>query len=73
MSKRVYQLLGFENGHVINMMFGVEDLIFEQETEVMITLRENIDSILDLKIDETISIQIIRDNEFSKGVILRKK
>lgn len=74
MSKRVYEVVGFEQpAGSLNFTFKLEELfsLGKNPTEVMITLSEKIDGILDLQVEETLYVQLTRDNRNDKGVIKR--
>lgn len=76
-SNRQYIVTGFEYGTSLENYEVTLDMLFnleENPTEVMITLVEQLDShILDLKVNETAFVSLIRDHKDSRGVILRVK
>lgn len=45
----------------------------KSDGELMYAIRENIDSVLDLKLNETMYFQPNRDDKTTKGIILRTK
>lgn len=71
-SKRKFSVVGFEAGHELRTEITVNQLFDKKEdTELIYTLQEITDKVLDMKVGETLFIDLNRDNEQSKGVILR--
>lgn len=75
-SKRAYALVGFERGTPLSRQeIPLEELITENnkegEYEYIYALREELDSILDLKEGEAKYVKLDRDDSESLGVILR--
>lgn len=74
MSKRQFEVVGFEGGQKVKVKFSVSRLFDKkEEQELFYTLQEVIDNVLDLKVGEALFIDLNRDNREDKGVILRTK
>lgn len=74
-SKRAYTVAGFENGHFVRFELSIKDLVEDKEDsfESLYAIQEEVDEILDLKVDETLSVSLNRDNKNCKGILLRIK
>ncbi len=72
-SKRVYHIIGFEAGQSLEVRLHLNDLIDDNplDYEYIYKLQEEIDSILDLKVKESMFVSLSRDNVADRGVILR--
>jgi hypothetical protein len=68
-SKRKYQVVafGFKQHIPIERLFEVR----ENDYEFIYALQEVLDEILDLKVDESLFVQLDRGNQNDKGVIIR--
>ncbi len=76
-SKRVFQIVytcGKNNQIAERISWFLKDLLDEKnDYELAYALQEVIDSVLDLTVDEAMYFIPNRDNETSKGIIVRVK
>lgn len=73
-SKRAYQIVGFENGIFFNITLSIGELLSNSsnDTELLYTIQElYIDSIISLGINETLCIKSGRDMDFESCVVCR--
>lgn len=70
-STRKYKVVGLEGSQEFVTQFTAEDLFSRQETEVMYSLQGETDKILDLRVGQSIFVNVNRDNSEYKGVVLR--
>lgn len=72
-SKRKFIVVGVEIDEDFRFEIELEKLLTKDEeaTEVMYSLQDEIDSVLDLKKGESMFFRANRDNENCKGIILR--
>ncbi len=74
-STRIYQATGFDKGFCFKEKFTVEQLLSskykDSDTELLYTLQEIRDEILDLRLNEVIYIRANRDDDNAKGVLCR--
>lgn len=71
-SKRKFKVVGFETGHDLSIEISVNQLFDKKEdSELIYTLQEITDKVLDMNVGETLFIDLNRDNCQGKGVILR--
>ena len=71
-SKRSFLVIGVDTGIPFEMLVWLNEIPKEQTLEVMFTIQDEIDAILDLKVGESMYFQVTRDNANDKGVIVRK-
>ena len=73
-SKRQFQLVWLEGDSVTNITISLNDMTYNTDDyEYIYSLQDNIDNILDMKVDEVIHHQFNRDDSTRKGVIRRHK
>lgn len=70
-SFRKFKVIGFEAGHEVNLEYTLNKLLSDDGTEVLYTLQEEIDNILNLREGESHFVSLNRGNQDSKGIILR--
>lgn len=74
-SNRVYEVIGISYGHSFKEKLSLLDLISndtDTDTELLYSLQESVDRILDLKIKETIVTKSSRDEkENNIAIVLR--
>lgn len=70
-SFRQFKVIGFEGNQELVHTFKAEDLFNKQESELMYSMQEESDKILDLREGQSIFVNINRDNSEYKGVVLR--
>ena len=70
-SIRKYLVVGIEGTEEFKLEVTADDLFSKQETEVMYSLQEEVDKILDLSVGQSIFVNINRDNSEYKGVLMR--
>ena len=72
-TNRNYLIVGFENGNEFRVKYSLEELLSNSsdDTELLYTIQDNyINSIIDLKVRETIYIESSRDNSFGCGCVV---
>lgn len=75
LSKRVYQIVFLEGNSVVNMDVPLNRLYDDTKNdfEYIYSMQEEIDNILNLKVNEVMYCQFNRDDSSRKGVLRRKK
>ena len=72
-SKRVYQVVGFEGTEPFKEIFVLSKLMSnsDEDTELLYTLQEYIDEILDLRVGETFISRVSRDSDMISAILIR--
>lgn len=70
-SKREYRVLLVENGNDTSIYQSLKNILADDGAEVNYAMQEIIDSILDLKVGESLYFQPNRDDRNSKAIIFR--
>ena len=71
---RTFQLVWLEGNATTNIEESLVDILAnEEEYEYMYSLQDRFDELMDMKVDEVIYHQFIRDDSSRKGVIRRSK
>jgi hypothetical protein len=78
-SVRVYEVIGYDNSDFFRVKFSLAQLLSnhtDTDTELLYTLQEDIDKIIDLKVNESLFINSVRDKDEAinnKAIISRIK
>ena len=70
-SKRLFKVVGFEKSQKVSKTYTLAQLLTDDGFELTYSLQEIMDKILDLKINQTLFVDVIRGCEDSKGVLIR--
>lgn len=79
MSNRTFRLVGFEYNQLgfLNIEISLDEIYMNKgelkDSELIYSLQEKLDTILNLEVNDTEFIYINRDNKKSKAVIIRKR
>lgn len=70
-SKRHFYIIGLENCVPLNISYSLNEILEDlNDTELMYSLQENLDNILDLNTGEALTMYSNRDNQIAKNLII---